>query len=585
MKPILYVLLLVLGVCSSFSLNAQEFTYNWHGVFNSEEYSHVRSVFDQEDNIIVYGAFIGLTDLDPSAGIQYVGDNDGQLRYFISKISATGELIWAKTFSTSGGISDYTIAQVEVGAQNEIYFAGSFRNGVDFGDNGGQWNFFSEGTGYSGYLAKLDEMGEVKFVVPFYTTPTSTFIPSDFRINSLEVISGKIVMGGYFRGKVDLDPGIDTLIVTSPINQDSYPINSFVISLNESGDLQEVVTLSGSGNNFIMSTSLNDHGELICLGMFSDSLFLSHNGTGDTLVTMQPSGEKNFVFKLSNTGDINWILEPLWKLKSGKLTHRSNNEIYLSGSFAGGIWLEDSVFNYDSYYVGGEYYNGGPLSGVGGVVLSLDEFCHLKWGRVFRSSDFSEITDIDLLKDGNIILAGEFSDSVFFQREFVTIVQEQESALITLSPEGDFLGINAFGLPHMKLLSVDYQNGSLICGGQISAHPDLQGNTNADLNFDGEQIPMWDFESLHAGLVVHYGISFFSNGSDVNIFPNPCFGELTIEIMEPSDLEEIVLLDEVGRIVVHFQITSVKNTYHLDSLHSGIYYLSFRGKIYKIMVI
>lgn len=584
MKPNLSILLLVICLGSTYKYLAQEYTYNWYGVVNSMGHNHVRTVFDRDNNIIAYGSFSGLTDLDPSEGVYEAESDENELRYFVSKISNTGELVWVKMFFTMGGISDYTIQEVAVDEQNEIYVAGGFRYGVNFDSTTEEWSFFSEGQGFSGYLAKLDEHGNTMFVKPFYNEPIHTSISQDFRVNSLEVSSEKLVIGGHFNGKVDFDPGPDSLLQSS-YEGPYFKINSFVVLMNELGELEELVSLNGSGNNYIISTSLSDDQELICLGMFSDSLFLSDNSFGDTLVTMAQFGTKNFIFKRSNTGEIEWILEPLWKVIDAKLIRKSNDELYLSGKFDGGICLENDVFDYDSYFVGGEYYYGGPFSGTGGVILSLDETCRIKWGRIFRSNDYSEITDLDILKNGNLIATGRFFDSVFVQRDFVRRVGENEPVLLTLSSEGDLLTLNGFGLPYMRISSVDYQKGYIVCGGQMQGYQDLEGYTSADLNFDGVQTPLLEFEGHRAGVVIHYGASFFSNGSDLNVFPNPSYGNLTVELSEPIDNEQLVLIDSYGRIVKQYNTTIVKNSYTIESIKSGAYYLAFRGKSYKIIVI
>jgi len=82
---------------------------------------------DPSGNLYIGGSFTGVYDVDPGAGV--FNFTATTTDFFVSKISTTGNLSWAKQFAgnSAGGINS-----IDVDASGDVYFCGSFSGTFDF---------------------------------------------------------------------------------------------------------------------------------------------------------------------------------------------------------------------------------------------------------------------------------------------------------------------------------------------------------------------------------------------------------------------------------------------------------------------
>jgi len=110
---------------------------------------------DPEDNILITGYFSGEADFNPTAG-QFLVSSAGQTDAFVAKYTPSLDLVWVRTFGSTGGESGSDIACDILG---NIYVTGNFRNTVDFDPGPEVVTLTADEDETSGFLLKLVSNG------------------------------------------------------------------------------------------------------------------------------------------------------------------------------------------------------------------------------------------------------------------------------------------------------------------------------------------------------------------------------------------------------------------------------------------
>ena len=151
--------------------------------------------FDDSGNIYTTGRFNDVTNFDTGAGtteLTPVGAAD----IFVSKLNASGDLVWVKQM----GGSEYEEAfGIDLDDANNIYITGYFGGTVDFDPGVGTENLISEGDDDI-FVCKLNPAGEFVWAEKFGSGNADR--AEDLVINSI----GNIYIGGAFGGVVDFYP-------------------------------------------------------------------------------------------------------------------------------------------------------------------------------------------------------------------------------------------------------------------------------------------------------------------------------------------------------------------------------------------
>ena len=69
----------------------------------------------------------------------------------------------------------------------------------------------------------------------------------------------------------------------------------------------------------------------------------------------------------------------------------------------------------------------------------------------------------------------------------------------------------------------------------------------------------------------------------INIFPNPASETLTISLPENTSKNDCILVDNAGKEVKQFTISSVDNIVNISDLETGIYMMRIKSQIFKIV--
>lgn len=206
---------------------------------------------DGNGNVYTTGFFSGTVDFDPGPGtlnLTSAGNED----IFISKLDASGDLVWAVRMGGSNW--DYG-ASIAVDGSGNVYTTGAFRGTVDF-DPGPDFFLLTSNTvgEHDVFVSKLDGEGQFVWAKRFGGPG------GDTGDNIALDANGQLYISGGFSGAVDFDPGAGTYILNA---YDLHPTGNaaFISKLDVMGDfawarplLAGVSHLAADGDGRVFST-------------------------------------------------------------------------------------------------------------------------------------------------------------------------------------------------------------------------------------------------------------------------------------------------------------------------------------------
>ncbi len=217
---------------------------------------------DGMGNVYTTGYFEGTADFDPGPGVFNL-TGSGSWDCFISKLDASGNLVWARAFN--GGAEEYGNS-VRIDAAGDVYTSGAFRNTVDF-DPGAGVNQLTSAGNYDVFISKLDAAGN--FVWVRQVGGFSIDFMNDMAIDA----AGNIFSTGIFSDNVDFNPGsgvfnlssagsydvfvlklspcVNSTSTISPITCDTYTSPSGNYVWTNSGTYQDTISNSGGCDSII----------------------------------------------------------------------------------------------------------------------------------------------------------------------------------------------------------------------------------------------------------------------------------------------------------------------------------------------
>jgi len=165
---------------------------------------------DLSGNVYTTGYFEGTIDADTGPGtlsFTSAGLRDG----FIHKLDASGNFVWAKQLGSPLYDLGNSIATDSAGY---VYTVGNFEAPVDFDPGPNEAYLLPRGV----FVSKLDGAGNFVWADKLGNNPIIEFSEGP----SLALGAGHIYVTGPFYGTVDLDPGANSLDLTSAGKQDIY---------------------------------------------------------------------------------------------------------------------------------------------------------------------------------------------------------------------------------------------------------------------------------------------------------------------------------------------------------------------------
>ncbi len=231
-------------------------TFQWvkqmgfNGVFDQDQSFSIK--VDQSGNIYTTGFFQGSADFDPNAG-SFILKSNGGWDVFVSKLSSTGNFIWAKGFGSKRhdmGIS------LTLDIANNIYTTGRFKDSVDFNPGTGTYSLISHGND-DVYISKLDPLGNFLW---------ANTIGSDFNDVGMDIEidpTNNVYVSGLFQDTAYFNPIMDAFNLQSKGSDDI-----FVVKFDGSGNFVGAKSIGGTLSDYSYTMRIDGAGNIYLAGGF-----------------------------------------------------------------------------------------------------------------------------------------------------------------------------------------------------------------------------------------------------------------------------------------------------------------------------
>lgn len=462
---------LIAAIIISFSAAAQTPNLTWaKGIGGSLSDVGTSIVTDLNGNVYTTGYYSGTMDFDPSLNTYTLSSNAG-IDFYISKLDANGNFVWAKSI---GGINNDFAYGITLDPTGNVIVTGSFAGTVDFDPNVGVTNLNSAlasgifvlkldalgnfiwakamyGNSYAyGLAVKTDATGNIyttglySGTIDFDPGPAVTNLTvvgsSDFFVSKLDAAgnfvwvksaggsglesgndikidaAGNIYTTGHFNGTVDFDPGPGTFTLSSQGVNDIY-----ITKWNSSGNFLWTVALGGAANDNGKSIDVDALGNVYTTGTYYGTVDFDPSIATYTLAS---NGNSDcFILKLNSSGNF------LWAKTIGNanldyghaLILDAAKNIYTAGSFRGTVDFDPGV---NSYTLASASTNNPD-----GFILKLDSLGNFSWSAAIGGIDKEEANAIFIDALNNVYTTGYFQGIADFDPSIGTS---------TLAPVGGF---------------------------------------------------------------------------------------------------------------------------------------------------
>ena len=192
--------------CFVLKLNSSG-VFQWAGKISGND-SEQGTTLDYDattSSIIIAGFFEGTIDTDPGGGVSNV-ISAGYVDAFVVKLNAaTGAFIWGKSI---GGLGFQQVSSLKINASGNIFMTGVFEQTTDFDPTGTTYNLTSYGStdifkmewNNDGTLSEVGQIGGAQ---------------GDWGSSLILDNTGADIIGGFFDGTVDFDPGAEVFNMSS----------------------------------------------------------------------------------------------------------------------------------------------------------------------------------------------------------------------------------------------------------------------------------------------------------------------------------------------------------------------------------
>ena len=166
-------------------------------------------VTDDLANVYATGTFRGKVDVDPGPDSFFLSSILGNPTVYVIKLNKFHQLVWAKALGTGTGL------EITLDHDGKVDVAGTFTGSSDFDPGPGIITLTSNGA-EDIFICQLSPDGVVQWAAGFGG-------PERDHVASMAIdTSNNIYTTGYFRGTLDIDPGIPVQMMTAVGETDAY---------------------------------------------------------------------------------------------------------------------------------------------------------------------------------------------------------------------------------------------------------------------------------------------------------------------------------------------------------------------------
>lgn len=237
---------------------------------------------DPLGNIYMTANFQNTVDFDPGPGINNLTSN-GQSDFAIVKLSAAGDLIWARSIGSARDDYGYTPAIDEAG---NVYVTGFFQGTADFDPGPGVFNMTPAGSGDAIFVLKLTSAGDFVWARHMGGTSYNNW-GYDLALDG----SDNVYTTGFFTSSGDFDPGPGTFILNASV------LDIFISKLDKNGNFVWAKSIGGSAVDQGLGIYVDSHRNIYMTGIFGSVVDFDPEAPVYNLTAAD--GQDIFVLKLA----------------------------------------------------------------------------------------------------------------------------------------------------------------------------------------------------------------------------------------------------------------------------------------------
>ncbi len=401
---------------------------------------------DADGNILITGAFWGLVDFDPGAGIfnlNAIGTHD----LFVLKLDSFGNFIWAKQIGGPLGAVDGT--SISLDDLGNIYTTGYFADTIDFDPGAGTFMLNTDHTWlFSMFVLKLNPSGNFVWAKAMYG-PDSGVQSESISIDRF----GNVLTTGQFHDTVDFDPGVGSFTLVPFGSFGDW--DSFISKLDSSGNFVWVKQFGGESNQIGLSIITDAFSNVYSTGVFDATTDFD---PGPSTFYMTPTTSRNtFISKLDTAGNFVWAKQITGYSYGYDLTIDADLNVYTTGFFQGSTDFDPGQ---------GTFTINEPLTPPDTYVSKLDNNGNFVWVKIFVGATPSSNNGASIAVDAfnNIYTTGWFQGTSDFDpstNTFNFTSSSESNAYIHKMCQGCTAGISDGFLPNNISLFPNPTNGPI----------------------------------------------------------------------------------------------------------------------------
>lgn len=548
---------------------AQQPTFDWAKRIGNNTLDlgqHIR--LDNFGNVYSVGYFQGVVDFDPSAVGVFNLTSNGTSSYYIQKLDASGNFMWAKKID---GIN-CTITSFDV--DSNIYLVGHYQDSTDFDPSPTTSQYL---TDTASYILKLNLLGDFIWVKSIKANHFST-IGLDGNSN--------LYLSGGFTDSVDFDPSFANsfFLSTSIVNGATL----FFLKLNSDGDFIWAKKIN-SGSTFVNSIAVEELGNFVVTGNYNGNVDFNPSDSVAFNLTSSVSATYNcFTLKLNSNGNFMWANDiNTFSYGYGASIDFLGN-VLITGFYSETADFDPSLIN--------TYNLTSDLTTNDIFVQKLDSSGNFIWAKSIGSNGDDQGYTISTDIVGSVYIGGIFGYTVDFDPSSggtVSVVGNPNSSagmfdgyILKLDAVGNFNWVQHIGGngstgvaslvmdSNVNVYSTGYFGGGVPTG---SANFD-ESNSNFTLSSTGNNPDAFVYK-LSQPTIVSVNPNKFQELSNF-VFPNPTTGLVNLKGIDLKS--NFILYDLLGNNIKIENINS-NNQLDISDLNNGVYFLSNGNKNYKIV--
>jgi len=525
------------------------------------------SAIDPSGSGEVYNAgyFEGTVDFDPGPDELNLTSN-GLFDMFLTKMDASGNLIWARAFG--GEEYDYGIC-IAPDESGNVFVTGAFIGTVDFDPGAGTNELTSVGL-IDIVVLSFDVDGNLNWAKSIGGDGIN-FVQS-MVLN--QGANGGICATGRYSGTTDFDP--DPSKETNLAAQD---FDIFTFNVDAAGE--GVWARSFGSPDFDVAYALavdpTGSGDVYTTGSFRGTVDFDPDSAG--VFNLVCTGNQClFLSKLDANGDFVWakaIRGPNNAYGKAIALDPNSGDVYLTGLFNGKVDFDPGT---ETFFITGNGYDF--------FITKLDSTGNFQWAKSFGDSgfDFAASIAIDPGGSGDVYTLAYYSGTVDFDPgadDFnLTSSGGDDIVISKLDESGNFLWAKSFG-------GEEGDYGSSIMSDQ-SGQVYVSGNfLSSPFSFDSIVLLNGDKSLTTSEFFVAKLEGGLSSGtvevSDVplSLYPNPAINTVTIDLSElESSQGQITVYDNLGKVCLSIGRQALRDQHAIDirTLPTGTYYISVEAE-------